>query len=135
MSIYVSYVAKEQNANGQSLDSTRACHVIHCENPKQANHMYEAFYSVFNRAENRSIPQVNFHYEQNDPVWGFAINFIFYHVPTIVQIISCLFNVQPFIVTDPTESTTFNQRRWDDTIPRSTVGRRSDPSFSSDSKD
>jgi len=49
MSVYVSYVAKEQDSTGQSLESSRACHVVHCEDLDQANKMYNAFETAFNK--------------------------------------------------------------------------------------
>jgi len=54
MSLYVSYVAKDQDATGQSLESSRACHVVQCEDAGQANRMYNAFEEAFNK--NRSAP-------------------------------------------------------------------------------
>ena len=57
MSVYVSYVAKEQDSTGQSLESSRACHVVHCEDLDQANKMYNAFETAFNK-NNRATLKV-----------------------------------------------------------------------------
>ena len=57
MSVYVSYVAKEQDSSGQSLESSRACHVVHCEDLDQANKMYNAFETAFNK-NNRATLKV-----------------------------------------------------------------------------
>lgn len=55
MSVYVSYVAKEQDSSGQSLESSRACHVVHCEDLDQANKMYNAFETAFNKNNRETL--------------------------------------------------------------------------------
>lgn len=49
MSVYVSYVAKDTDKDGIVLDDSRACHVIECEDSRQANEMYTAMYNAFNQ--------------------------------------------------------------------------------------
>ena len=73
MSVYVSYVAKEQDSSGQSLESSRACHVVHCEDLDQANKMYNAFETAFNK-NNRATLNVSLFIFPASPFIGILAN-------------------------------------------------------------
>jgi len=55
LSHYVSYVAKETDDDGVAIDDSRACHVIECESPKQANEIYAAVEYAFNQRAREPI--------------------------------------------------------------------------------
>ena len=55
LSHYVSYVAKETDNDGVAIDDSRACHVIECESPRQANEIYAAVEYAFNQRAREPI--------------------------------------------------------------------------------
>ena len=51
----MSYVAKETDEDGVAIDDSRACHVIECESPRQANEIYAAVEYAFNQRAREPI--------------------------------------------------------------------------------